>query len=107
MSAAITIGGLAAAGTYLLLQRGRIRTVIGFVLIEHAINMLLATIRSPVNAGVPIAPYQARPADPLGQAFALTAIVIGLGTTVFLIALALQRAREHGGEEHESPDASP
>lgn len=94
MSAAIAIGGLAAAGTYLLLQRGQIRTVIGLVLLEHAINLLLATIRSPVGAAAAIAPWEGPVADPLAHAFTLTAIVIGLGTTVFLVALALRRTRD-------------
>lgn len=102
MSAAVAIGGLAAAGTYLLLQRGLIRTVIGLVLLEHAVNILLATIRSTDRSAVPVAPFDGPPADPLGQAFALTAIVIGLATTVFLVALALRHARAHRSDDVEA-----
>lgn len=108
MSVAVAVGGLAAAGTYLLLQRGRIRTVIGLVLLEHAINLLLATIRTPVDAAAAIFPWERPVADPLAHAFTLTAIVIGLGTTVFLVALALRRARqtpaqESAASDHEDP----
>lgn len=102
MTAALAIGGLAAAGTYLLMQRGLIRTVIGLVLLQHAINILLATIRTGPRSGSPIAPFTASPADPLGHAFALTAIVIGLGTTVFLVAVALRHARAHRSDDIEA-----
>lgn len=98
-AAAVAIGGLAAAGTYLLLQRGLIRKVLGLLLLEHAINILLVTIRAGPRTAAPITPYGGPPADPLGHAFALTAIVIGLATTVFLVALALRHAREHMDDE--------
>lgn len=101
MSAAVAIGALAAAGTYLLLQRGLVRVAIGLVLIQHAIGVLLVTARSGPGAAVPIAPYGGEPADPLAHAFLLTAIVIGLGTTVFLLALALRHTREHRDDDVE------
>lgn len=95
MIAAVTVGGLAAAGAYLLLQRGLVRTVIGFMLLQHAVSILIVTIRAAPRSGVAVAPYEAAPADPVSHAFVLTAIVIGLGTTVFLLALALRYAAVH------------
>lgn len=105
MSAALVTGILAAAGVYLVLQRGLVRLVIGVFLAQHAANLLLVTARTPQRDAAPILPVDA-PADPLGQAFVLTAIVIGLASAVFLLALALRDARATGettpeeGDEH-------
>ncbi len=79
--------------------------VIGFVLVQHAVNLLLVLAGGSTQRGAPIAPYDRDPADPLGQAFALTAIVIGLGTTVFLLAVALRYVRAGGGEDVEEDGA--
>lgn len=92
MSAAIATGALAAAGIYLLLQRGLVRIALGFLVLQHAVNLLLITARAPQRRSAPILPAD-MPADPLGQAFVLTAIVIGFGTTIFLLAAALRLAR--------------
>lgn len=99
MTAALAVGVLGAVGTYLLLQRGLVRMVIGFVVLQHAVNLLLVTLRG--GQGVPIVPLPADPADPVGQAFALTAIVIGLGTTLVLLALALRRAQTRDEDDVE------
>lgn len=93
MTAAVIVGALTAAGVFLILQRGIVHVAIGFVLIQHAVNVLLVATGPASHRSVPIAPFDGEPADPLGQALALTAIVIGLGTTIFLLAVALRRAR--------------
>lgn len=100
-SGAIAVGVLTASGVFLVLQRGLVRMVIGLVLVQHAVNLLLVLAGGPTRRGVPIAPYQEAPSDPLSQAFALTAIVIGLGTTIFLLAVALRYVRAHGEEDVE------
>ena len=89
MIVALVIGLLTAAGVYLILHRGLIRVIIGFVLLGHAVNVLLLAAgglwrREPPLGGVD--PDLA--ADPLPQAFALTAIVITFGITIYLLALA-------------------
>lgn len=99
--AAIAVGVLGAAGIYLLLARSLQRAAIGFVLFGNAVN-LLVLVATPVRpAARPPLLHAATPetiADPLPQAFILTAIVIGLGLTAFLVAL-LVRARRDGVEE--------
>ncbi|WP_017975359.1 sodium:proton antiporter [Actinopolyspora halophila] len=92
MSAAIATGALAAAGIYLLLHGSLVRVVIGFLLLQHAVNLLLVTARSPQRDEAPILPA-AVPQDPLGQAFVLTAIVIGFASVIFLLALTLRYVR--------------
>lgn len=101
MSAAIVVGGLAAAGAYLVLQRGLVRIAIGLVLFAQAINILVVSVRAGHRTTAPIAPFDGPPADPLAHAFVITAIVIGLATTVFLLALALRHARLHGADDDE------
>jgi multicomponent Na+:H+ antiporter subunit C len=90
---AFVIGGLYAAGIYMILRRSMVKLLIGLSLLGHAANLLIFTAarltrgRPPVveiGGTTLVAPY----ADPLPQALILTAIVIGLGLTAFTLALA-------------------
>jgi multicomponent Na+:H+ antiporter subunit C len=102
MTAAVIVGILAAAGTYLVLQRGLVRIALGFVLLGHAANVLLVVSGGIHRRGVPIEGAAAGPAaDPLPQAFTLTAIVIGFGMTAFLLALAFRASRDLGDDDLE------
>lgn len=92
MSAGVIVGVLVAAGTYLVLQRGLVRITLGFVLLAHAVNVLLLASGGVGRRGVPFAGSPGAAADPLPQAFALTAIVISFGVTAFLLALAYRAA---------------
>ena len=104
---AITVGVLAAAGCYLLLSRDLQRVVIGFVVFANAVNLLiLGATPAPPGARPPLVDGvdPATVADPLPQAFVLTAIVIGLGLTAYLVAL-VARLQADGGAvaEEERP----
>ncbi|MEI7033399.1 Na(+)/H(+) antiporter subunit C [Streptomyces pratensis] len=97
---AVVVGALFAAGFYLMLQRSLMRIVLGFVLLGHGTNLLLLTAggtpgRPPLVDGK----SDARIADPLPQAMALTAIVITFGLTAFLAALAYRSWRLSGHDE--------
>jgi multicomponent Na+:H+ antiporter subunit C len=85
--AAATIFG---TGAYLLLHRDLVRVVLGIVLISQA--AVLTLIASGLTRGAaPIYPLTARDvSDPLSQAMALTAIVIGLAVTALLLVLVLR-----------------
>ena len=98
MSAAIVVGVLAAGGTYLILQRGIVRIALGFVLLGHAATTLLIAAGGVGTRAVPFAGAGPDAADPLPQAFALTAIVIAFGITAFLLALAF-RSRDVLGDD--------
>lgn len=99
MSGAAVVALLAAAGVYLVLQRGIVRLALGFVLLGHAANVLLVLSGGSQRRSAPLAGSSLdAPADPLPQAFALTAIVIGFAMTAFFLALAY-RAREVLGED--------
>jgi len=91
VSAAIAVGLLVAGGTYLVLQRSLLRVVLGFVLLGHAVNVLLVAAGGMDRRGLPLL-GQVDPdaaADPLPQAFVLTAIVITFAITVYLLGMLL------------------
>jgi multicomponent Na+:H+ antiporter subunit C len=83
----VVIGGLFAAGVYLLLDRSLTRVLLGFILIGNGTNLLL--LSTGVGGLAPILGF-AKPdqmSDPLPQALILTAIVITFASTAFLLAL--------------------
>ncbi len=102
MSAAVIVGLLAAGGTYLVLQRGVVRVALGFTLLGHSATTLLIAAGGAGARGIPFAGAGAEAADPLPQAFALTAIVISFGLTAFLLALAFRSRDVQGSDDLET-----
>ena len=90
MIIAVTIAVLVAGGVYMILQRGMVRIVFGMGLVSHATNLLIlatgigAWRSDPFAERTPLSDA----ADPLPQAFVLTAIVITMATTAFMLTLA-------------------
>lgn len=92
---AFMIGGLFAAGLYLMLRRSIVRIIFGLILMGHAANLLIFSLGRLTRGTegepaliardqyVPMEPF----ADPLPQALVLTAIVIGFGLQAFMIVL--------------------
>lgn len=102
MTLAIAAGLLAAVGAWLVLRGGAIRLILGFILLGHAANLVIISAgvtdrRSAPITGAGLDPGTA--ADPLPQAFVLTAIVITFGVTVYLLSLVSR------GEEPEAVGA--
>lgn len=91
MIIALTIGVLVAGGTYLLLHRSLVRIAFGVGLLSHAVNLFILTAGVSAYRDEPIGGLMvpADAADPLPQAFVLTAIVITLAVTVFMLSLAV------------------
>ncbi|MBN9643760.1 cation:proton antiporter subunit C [Corynebacterium mendelii] len=90
MLIALTIAVLAAGGVFLIMQRGMVRIVVGMGLISHAANLIILAAGIGAWRGEPFpsrTPLD-QAADPLPQAFVLTAIVITMATTAFMLALA-------------------
>ena len=87
---ALAAATLFGTGAYLLLHRDLVRLVLGIVLISQA--AVLTLIASGLSRGAaPIYPLSKRTlSDPLSQAMALTAIVIGLAVTALLLVLVLR-----------------
>ncbi|MFV2101474.1 sodium:proton antiporter [Micromonospora sp. LOL_024] len=86
-SAALVVGVLVAAGVFLLLRPGLLRVVLGFVLLGHAGNVLLLAAGGLGRRTAALEEVGPETADPLPQAFVLTAIVITFGITVHLLGL--------------------
>jgi multicomponent Na+:H+ antiporter subunit C len=101
---AVVVGGLYAAGLYLMLRRSITKLAIGLALIGYAANVLLFTAAGLVRAKAPIIPPEAAAltppyADPLPQALILTAIVISFGVTAFAIVLLKRTYRTVGTDD--------
>ena len=89
---AFVIGGLYAAGLYMMLRRSLLKLIIGLALFGHAANLLIFTVGGLTRAQPPILSEFAGGAvtgvaDPLPQALILTAIVIGFGVQAFTLVL--------------------
>ncbi|MBB6335653.1 Na(+)/H(+) antiporter subunit C [Schaalia hyovaginalis] len=91
---------LVAAGVYLVLERSLSRIVLGLTLLTNGLNIVFLIAGGP--SGAPPLVGAAEPeamADPLVQAMMLTAIVIGLGTSGFLMTLAYRTWQLNGNDE--------
>ncbi len=85
----ITIVVMVAVGVYLLLERSLTRVLIGIIILSNGVNLLFL-VASGAAGGAPLigqTPVEDM-SDPLPQAMVLTAIVITLGMTAFLLAMA-------------------
>lgn len=84
---ALVAAVLFGSGAYLLLKRDLIRMVAGIMLISQcAVVSILASSLSRGQAAIAVSPGD-QVSDPLPQALALTALVIGLATVALLLAL--------------------
>jgi multicomponent Na+:H+ antiporter subunit C len=91
---------MVGCGVYLLLERSLSRVLVGVVLMGNGVNVLL--LQSGGAAGpAPIVDEAvgAEMSDPLPQALILTAIVITLGTTAFLLAMAYRSWQIDGHDD--------
>ncbi len=120
----ITIALLFGIGTFLLLRRDIIKVIIGLSVLSHAVNLLIVStgifdgtkvpiittehatevsttifnddLANGVLAPVVAAGEHVQFVDPLVQALVLTAIVISLATTAFILILAYRIYEEYG-----------
>lgn len=91
MTLAITAGILVAGAVYLLLKPEMLRIILGFVLLSHAANLIIMAAGNSSRRAEPFGTFTdlADAADPLPQAFVLTAIVIAFSITVLMLVLAV------------------
>lgn len=85
-----TVAVLVAGGVYLLCQPGLVRIVFGITLLSHGANLILLAAGVSAWRSEPLTGPDGleQAGDPLPMAFVLTAIVITLAVTVFMLALA-------------------
>ena len=96
---------LVTAGVFLLLHRSLLRVALGLGCLSHAVHFVV------LSAGrwgdrAPLVKEGVRPedvGDPVTQAFVLTAIVIALAFTLYLLAGMAAQTRRGGAPELASP----
>lgn len=105
MILALTIGLLIGGAAFLMLQRDRFRVILGFVLASHGVNLLLFAAGGTERRGEPLGADldPSTTADPLPQAFVLTAIVIAFAITIYLLVLAVSGQPDPPEDDHGRP----
>lgn len=96
----VLIAVLVGAGVYLLLERSLTRIIIGISMISNGVNIMFL-VASGRAGGPPLVGTTApeNMSDPLPQALVLTAIVITLGLTAFLLSVAYRAWQLNGHDE--------
>ncbi len=98
---ALAVFLLATVGVFLLLHRSLLRVALGLACLSHAVNFLvLAAGRWGEHA--PIVTWNLEPqevTDPVPQAFVLTAIVISMAFSVYLLVAMAVHTRKGGAPE--------
>lgn len=96
----LVIGVLVAVGVVLLLERSLTRVLLGFVVMSNGANLMILAAGG-VAGGPPVLWYgdETLMTDPLPQVMILTAIVITLGLTAFLLAMAYRTWQLEGNDE--------
>ena len=101
---AIVIGGLYAAGIYMMLRRSVVKLIIGLAILSQAANLLIFAVGRPGRGTPPIVPpgmaeLTTPYSDPVPQALILTAIVISFGVTAFTLILIKRTYQETGTDD--------
>jgi multicomponent Na+:H+ antiporter subunit C len=101
---ACVVGGLYAAGLYMMLRRSIVKLLIGLVLLSHAANLLIFTTSGLTRARPPVLPENTSHltppfADPLPQALILTAIVISFGVLAYAVVLVYRAYQVVGTDD--------
>jgi multicomponent Na+:H+ antiporter subunit C len=97
MTLAIAVAVLAGVGTWLIVRGGPVRLILGFILLGHAANLVIIAAGGTMRRSMAFIDDElvlANTADPLPQAFVLTAIVITFGVTVYLLSLVARTAKQ-------------
>src|SRR5690625_2353431 len=102
MTLSVTIAIMVAGGVYQMLQRGMVRIVFGLLLVGHAVNLLIMSAGGTFRRDQPLLGVNPPDwaADPLPQAFVLTAIVIAFSIVIYMLTLAAS------GSDDDTDDAT-
>lgn len=111
MSASLSLILAAAAmigcGVYLVLERSLTRVLVGLVMLGNGVNLLFLIAGGPAGRAPIVGSGRSPISDPLPQALVLTAIVISLGTTAFVLAMAYRswQLTDHDDVQDDVEDA--
>ena len=102
---ALIVGTLTAGGVYLTLRAWSFAVVLGYALISYAVNLLVFASGGLTRDAAPLVRDGIRDTpDPLPQALVLTAIVIGLAMTAFVLVQALRSYVDCGSDHVDGGD---
>ncbi len=98
----LTCAALIGCGVYLLLERSLSRVLVGVVMMGNGVSLAFLVAGGPAGrapiVGKDDADYTGL-SDPLPQAMVLTAIVITLATTAFVLAMAYRSWQLNGHDD--------
>lgn len=97
----LTAASLLGCGVYLVLERSLSRVLIGLVMIGNGVSIAFLVAGGPAGRA-PIVEEDGTTtglSDPLPQAMVLTAIVITLATTAFVLAMAYRSWQLNGHDD--------
>ncbi|MFO7900800.1 MAG: NADH-quinone oxidoreductase subunit K [Planctomycetota bacterium] len=84
-------------------KKNVVKIIVGVLLLDYAVNLFLVLVGYRSGGTAPIlgegetgAELAARAVDPLPQAMVLTSIVIGLGLTALMVAIAIRLYEKYG-----------
>lgn len=89
----IAAGTMISAGVYLVLDRAMTKMMLGLLLMGNGANLLILQAGGPAGAPPIMGRGFGEEADPLVQAMILTAIVISMAMTAFILTLAYRQYR--------------
>jgi multicomponent Na+:H+ antiporter subunit C len=84
---ALTTGLLFAIGIFQMLRRNVIRSLIGLMILGNAVNLFLLSTGAYEGLEAAYTTADQVRSDPFPQALILTAIVISMGGTAFILAM--------------------
>ncbi|MCA9865709.1 MAG: NADH-quinone oxidoreductase subunit K [Anaerolineae bacterium] len=84
---ALTVGLLFAIGIFQMLRRNIIRSTIGLIILANAVNLFLLSTGAYDGTVAAYTTTTGQRSDALPQALVLTAIVISMGGTAFVLSM--------------------
>nr|WP_301539763.1 Na(+)/H(+) antiporter subunit C [Nocardioides sp. zg-DK7169] len=98
----VVSAALLGCGVYLLLERSLSRVLVGLVMMGNGVSLAFLVAGGPAGSAPIIGSESgdaSEMADPLPQAMVLTAIVITLATTAFVLAMAYRSWQLNGHDD--------
>ena len=105
MTLALSAGLLVAGAVYLMLRRDMLRIAVGFMLLSHGANLILVASGGTAWRAEAFGSFTdtSGVADPLPQAFVLTAIVISFSMSIFMLVTAIVGKKDDATRDEVDP----
>ena len=100
LSLIVAAAAMIGCGVYLILERSLTRVLVGLVLLGNGVNVLFLISSGPAGRAPIVGGGDGSAmSDPLPQALVLTAIVISLATSAFVLAMAYRSWQLNGHDD--------